>query len=105
MKAYPSRAPYPHQWQYVVGDEEDKQLGHSYNVVLGLLRNNNLLGKGYTVYTDNYYYSPTLFDKLRSEDTTAVGTVRLTRKEILALKWTDKRDISKCSLYQANCYF
>jgi hypothetical protein len=36
------------------GDEEDKQLGHSYNVVLGLLRNNNLLGKGYTVYTDNY---------------------------------------------------
>jgi hypothetical protein len=35
------------------GDEEDKQLGHSYNVVLGLLRNNNLLGKGYTVYTDS----------------------------------------------------
>jgi hypothetical protein len=30
------------------GDEEDKQLGHSYKVVLGLLRNNNLLGKGYT---------------------------------------------------------
>ena len=92
------------------GDEEDKQLGHSYNVVLGLLRNNNLLGKGYTVYTDNYYSSPTLFDKLRSEDT----TVRLTRKEmpialkrkmkkgeiicrqrenLLALKWTDKRDV------------
>jgi hypothetical protein len=40
------------------GDEEDKQLGHSYNVVLGLLRNNNLFGKGYTVYTDNYYSSP-----------------------------------------------
>ena len=60
------------------GDEEDKQLGHSYNVVLGLLRINNLLDKGYTVYTDNYYSSPTLFDKLRSEDT----TVRLTRKEM-----------------------
>jgi hypothetical protein len=38
------------------GDEEDKQLGHSYNVVLGLLRNNNLFGKGYTVYTDNHMY-------------------------------------------------
>jgi hypothetical protein len=31
------------------GDEDDKQLGVSYNVVLGLLGNNNLLGKGYTV--------------------------------------------------------
>ena len=73
-------------------DEEDKQLGHSYNAVLGLLRNNNLLGKGYTVYTDNYYSSPTLFDKLRSEDTTAVGTVRLTRKEMpIALKRQDEK--------------
>jgi hypothetical protein len=107
------------------GDEEDKQLGHSYNVVLGLLRNNNLLGKGYTVYTDNYYSSPTLFDKLRSEDTTVVGTVRLTRKEmpialkrkmkkdeiicrqrenLLALKWTDKRDVSILSTkHTAQC--
>jgi hypothetical protein len=81
----------------------------------------NLLGKGYTVYTDNYYSSSTLFDKLRSEDT----TVRLTRKEmpialkrkmkkgeiicrqrenLLALKWTDKRDGSILSTkHTAQC--
>jgi hypothetical protein len=65
------------------------------------------------------------FDKLRSEDTTAVGTVRLTRKEmpialkrkmkkgeiicrqrenLLALKWTDKRDVSILSTkHTAQC--
>ena len=47
------------------------------------------------MYTDNYYSSPTLFDKLRSEDTTAVGTVQLTRKEMpIALK----RKMKKCEI-------
>ena len=73
----------------------------------------------------SYYSSPALFDKLRSEDTTAVETVRLTRKEmpialkrkmkkgeiicrqrenLLALKWTDKRDVSILSTkHTAQC--
>lgn len=93
-------------------------LGHSYQVVMGLLRRGNLLNKGYTLYLDNYYSSPILFDRLSAEDTPAVGTVRLHRKEmpaalkqkltkgdvvfrqrqnLLALKWTDKRDVSLLS--------
>lgn len=88
--------------------------GHSYNVILGLLRRNQLLNKGYTLYVDNYYTSPSLFDSLAAEDTLAVGTARTNRKQmpvamqaklgkgdiifrqrnqLLALKWHDKRDV------------
>lgn len=84
--------------------------GHSYQVVMGLVRRGDLLNKGYTVDTDNYYTSPLLNDDLYAEDTLAVGTVRMNRKEIpkamkknlkkgqeiyrqrgslLAVKWTD----------------
>lgn len=94
------------------------QLGHSYGVVMGLLRRSNLLNKGYCLYVDNYYTSPTLFDRLSAENTMAVGTVRLNRREVpvalktktkkgdviyrqldnlLAMKWMDKREVSMLS--------
>ena len=56
--------------------------GHSYHVVLGLLRRANLLNFGYTVYVNNYYTSPTLCDQLTDEDTSCVGTVRKNRKQM-----------------------
>ena len=58
--------------------------GQSHQVVMGLLRHCRLLGKGYRVYMDNYYSSPTLFDTLRNNDTMPCGTVRLNRKEMPA---------------------
>ena len=88
--------------------------GHSYHVVLGLLRRANLLNSGYTVYVDNYYTSPTLCDQLTAEDTSCVGTVRKNRKQMpksldlkvgkgnaifrqrenmVAIKWEDKREV------------
>ncbi|XP_052258108.1 piggyBac transposable element-derived protein 4-like [Dreissena polymorpha] len=88
------------------------QLGHSYGMVMGLLPRSNLLNKGYCLYVDNFYSSPTLFDRLSAENTMAVATVRLNRCEVpvalktkakggdvmyrqcdnlLAMKWTDKR--------------
>jgi len=99
-------------------EEGEVTLGHSYGVVMGLLRKSDLLNKGYTLYCDNYYSSPVLFDRLSAEDTSAVGTVRLNRREVpvalktkcrkgdvifrqrgnlLAIKWTDKRDVSLLS--------
>ena len=81
--------------------EREADEGHSYNVIMGLLHN------------------PHLFDDLSAEDTMAVGTVRLNRKEVpaalktlkllkgqvvyrirenlLAFKWVDKRDVRMLS--------
>ena len=75
-----------------------------------------LVNKGHALYTDNYYSSPTLFDKLVNLDTKTVGTVRTNRREIpldfktlklargeiayrrrqnvMAIKWQDKREVN-----------
>jgi len=72
-----------------------------------------LLGKGYCLYTDNFYTSPALADKLVDNETD--GTVKVTRKDVPAkikgtklkkgeivaayrkksvlLKWKDKKDV------------
>lgn len=74
-----------------------------------------LLGKGYRLYTDNFYTSPTLADALVDNETELVGTVRITRvdvpkiiketklkkgetvavyrKKSVVLKWKDKKDV------------
>ena len=75
-----------------------------------------LVNRGHALYTDNYYSSPTLFDKLVNLDTKAVGTVRTNRREmpldfktlklargeiayrrrqnVMAIKWQDKREVN-----------
>ena len=40
-----------------------------------------LLGNGYCVFVDNYYTSPMLFRQLHNQQTDAVGTVRLNRRQ------------------------
>ncbi len=52
--------------------------GQGYDVVMKLV--SPLLGKGYTVYTDNFYSSPQLFQDLLDSKTKASGTVRKNRK-------------------------
>ena len=74
-----------------------------------------LLGKGYRLYTDNFYTSPTLADALVDHETELVGTVRITRADVpkkikesklkrgetvsvyrkksMLLKWKDKKDV------------
>jgi hypothetical protein len=80
----------------------------------------NLLGMGYTIYTDNWYSSPALFLELQQQKTNAVGTVRVGRKNMpielkqkiakdnitsmftdnmMALKWHDKREVCMLSTY------
>lgn len=86
-------------------------LGVSGSVVLTLLK--PYLGRGHTLYVDNWYTSPSLFNHLLRGKTGACGTVRANRKgmprfrdrmssgeadfksceEMLAMKWHDKRDV------------
>ena len=79
-----------------------------------------LLGKGYCVYVDNYYTLPMLFRELHKQQTDAIGTVRLNRKhmpaqlkvkiprgstvaryseELMSLKWLDKKEVMMLSTY------
>ena len=44
--------------------------------IMGLMKNENILGKGHHVYMDNYYSSPDLFWELFSQETYACGTCR-----------------------------
>ncbi|XP_068225608.1 piggyBac transposable element-derived protein 4-like [Palaemon carinicauda] len=90
-----------------------KNLSVTSRVVMSLM--DPLLGKGYCLYTDNFYTSPTLADMLVDNETETVGTLRLTRKDVpafiknaklkkgetvaafrnksMVLKWKDKKDV------------
>ncbi|KAG8236032.1 hypothetical protein J437_LFUL015410 [Ladona fulva] len=74
-----------------------------------------LLGKGHTLYLENWYTSPRLVDKLVKSNTDCVGTMSSNRKEFpqtvksaklkkgeitaafrgkqMVMKWKDKRDV------------
>ena len=51
--------------------------------VVGLLQKANLLGKGYHVYMDNYYFCPDLFCKLHFKEVFGCRTNRLNCKNLL----------------------
>lgn len=83
-----------------------------------------LLGKGYCLYTDNFYTSVTMADLLNQQQTDIVGTVRLNRKDlpkyvketklkkgetvsayrnkVIVLKWKDKKDVTLLSSIHDN---
>jgi hypothetical protein len=86
------------------------EIGISGSVVLTLMK--NYLKNNHTLFIDNWYSSPTLFERLLEEKTKACGTVRKNRVgmppfeklakgqqahqttgELLALKWTDRREV------------
>jgi len=51
-------------------------------IVLTLMK--DLFGKGHCVYMDNFYSSPALYRQLLQEQTDAVGTVRVNRRNMPA---------------------
>lgn len=91
--------------------EIDKRLGKSGNIVMTLTE--PFWNKGHRLYTDNWYTSPLLYDALFDKKTNCCGTVKANRQfmpkfektkvkgttqffstdRLLALKWTDKRDV------------
>ena len=109
-------------WKLYTGKEGDgRETGLADRVVLGLLDDARLQGKGYVVVTDNFYSSPSLFRELLGKGFAACGTSRKNRRgipasmrdttlrrgevissvddSILALKWKDKRDVLMLSTY------
>uniref|UniRef100_A0A1A9VDM4 DDE_Tnp_1_7 domain-containing protein n=1 Tax=Glossina austeni TaxID=7395 RepID=A0A1A9VDM4_GLOAU len=94
--------------------------GHAHNVVMQLM--NGLLFEGRTLYTDSYYTSVPLAEKLLDKSTNLCGTVKVNRrflpvvaklkqkrgdivsvenpKGVKLLKWTDKRFV--CMLTTCN---
>lgn len=91
--------------------EIDPKLGKSGNIVMTLTE--PYWNKGHRLYTDNWYSSPLLYDALFDRKINCCGTVKHTRQfmpkfdktkekgtvqyfateRMLALKWTDKRDV------------
>ena len=56
------------------------EFGHSYDVVKELMTEAGLLNKGYHLFVDNFYTSPTLAQYLHSKKTLLTGTLRSNRK-------------------------
>ena len=56
--------------------QPSSQFGHSYDVVKELMTEAGLLNKGYHLFVDNFYTSPTLAQYLHSKKTLLTGTLR-----------------------------
>ncbi|UYV76718.1 hypothetical protein LAZ67_14001866 [Cordylochernes scorpioides] len=99
---------------------EDSDMGVSSSVITTLLQ--PYMNKGHSLWVDNWYSSPTLFNFLHQRQTNACGTVRKNRKEmprfgkklkigeteakhtqnLLALKYKDKREVFMLSTMHKN---
>ena len=125
MKAWvlaDSATGYTWGWKLYTGKEGDQRgCGLADRVVLDLVDDVRLQGKGFVVVTDNFYSSPSLFRELRRRGYGACGTAHRNRKglppairdaplrrgevissvddSILTLKWKDKRDVIMLSTY------
>ena len=109
-------------WKLYTGKEGERhEYGLAHRVVTELLDDQRLEGKGYIIYTDNFYSSPMLFRELIEKGFGACGTARKDRRgipcsirntslkkgevvhsiddQILTLKWHDKRDVFMLSTF------
>ncbi|XP_064079451.1 piggyBac transposable element-derived protein 4-like [Macrobrachium nipponense] len=109
-----------YKWNFFIYAGKDTQYMEKYmnlpvsnRIVSSLI--DPLLNKGYCLYTEDFYTSPTLADALADEKTDIVGTVRVTRKDVpakikgtklkkgekvaefrkksMVLKWKDKMEV------------
>lgn len=106
--------------------QQNPKVGHATNVIMTIME--NLLDKGYCVYSDNYYCSPELALSLHHRKTDLTGTVKSNRKglpkkqvkeklekseaivaseeknRMIYLKWRDKRDVHLLSTHHTFGY-
>ncbi|XP_043263450.1 piggyBac transposable element-derived protein 4-like, partial [Colletes gigas] len=75
-----SESRYIHNFNiYILKDKTDTGSA-SRNVVINLLKESQLLHKGYCLFIDNWYSSPTLYRELYNMKTNICGTARINRK-------------------------
>ena len=98
--------------------QDRSEVPASMKAVVDLMQVAGLFDKGYQLFLDNWYTSPTLFHYLQSRKTESVGTVRLTRKHMpkdltvrekgdvdvrtsragmMALAWKDRKQVNMLS--------
>ncbi|XP_047239376.1 piggyBac transposable element-derived protein 4-like [Girardinichthys multiradiatus] len=113
-------------WNFFIYDgktERVQQEGLSFTSVMDLMEF-KLIGKGYHLYVDSFYTSPSLFHKLSANHTGACGTIRQTRvgfpkttrnnlpksaergdmrwlrkDGLLFLKWKGAKEVTVCSTF------
>ena len=73
-------------------ESEHKDCGKSGSIVMSLLEPH--LRKGHTLYVDNWYASPALFDILHKNFTNACGTIKERRDRIRELKNVENNNVS-----------
>lgn len=76
------------------------QFGHSYNVVKDLLTKAGLFHKGYHLFVDNFYTSPTLAEFLFGKETLLTGTMHANRKGIPTLLKKAKPKEKECHYFR-----
>lgn len=110
-----SKSGYCIQFKIYTGQDKNKNADTSASESVTMFMCTPISGYGHTLFLDNWYSSPSLFAKLQSIKTNAIGTVRCNRKNmpkelaaaklkrsdvisrlsngILVAKWKDKKDI------------
>jgi len=110
-----SKSRYIHNFNIYVGKDKTNTGSASRNVVINLMKESELLHKGYCLFIDNWYSSPTLYRELYNMKTNVCGTARISRKgmprelklhqlqkgeavvfstrDMAAIKWKDKKDV------------
>lgn len=110
-----SKSGYCIQFKIYTGQDTKKNSNTSASENVTMFMSTPIAGYGHTLFLDNWYSSPNLFQKLQSIKTNIIGTVRFNRKNmpkelaaaklkqsdvilrscngILVAKWKDKKDI------------
>lgn len=76
------------------------EFGHSYDVVDELMTEAGLFNKGYHLFVDNFYTSPTLAEYLYSKRTLLTGTLRSNRKGVPQMLKAAKPKEQECFYFR-----
>lgn len=80
--------------------QPSSEFGHSYDVVKELMTEAGLLNKGYHLFVDNFYTSPTLAQYLHSKKTLLTGTLRSNRKGVPQMLKAAKPKEQECMYFR-----